>query len=63
MTNVVSMNDHLQKTWDAYVSAREIAEATRKLEDGVAAGKAWRRWLDLYMTTEQRSYLGARASA
>lgn len=63
MTNVVSLEDHVSKAWDAYVAAQRLATVTEKIEDGKAAGRAWRRWLDLYMTPDQRAYLGERVSA
>ena len=37
----------------------EDAEATLEREDAEAAGRAWRRWLDIWMTREQREALGA----
>lgn len=43
--------------WADYCAARQQAEATLAVEDGIAAGKAWRRWLDLFMSAEQRESL------
>lgn len=61
--NVVSISDHQQKAWDAYIAARSLADETRSMSDGIVAARAWRRWLDLFMTTEQREILDRRASA
>lgn len=36
------------ETWDAYVAARELADRTKKIEDGIAASKAWRAWVELF---------------
>jgi hypothetical protein len=47
----------IEETWGAYCAARMQAEATLSVEDGIAAGKAWRRWLDLFMTMDQRESL------
>lgn len=58
MNTVVIMQDHLARAWDAYVAASALAQSTRRIEDGIAAGRAWRRWLDLFMSQEQREYLG-----
>jgi hypothetical protein len=38
----------VQAAWDAYCAARARAEATQKIEDGIAAGQAWRQWLELF---------------
>lgn len=43
--------------WADYCAARKQAEATLAVEDGIAAGKAWRRWLDLFMSMDQRESL------
>jgi hypothetical protein len=47
----------IEKAWDEYCSARMQAEATLDVQDGIAAGKAWRRWLDLFMSMDQRESL------
>lgn len=38
----------LQSLWDAYQAAREKAEASHDILDGIAAGKAWARWLAVF---------------
>jgi hypothetical protein len=45
------------EAWDAYVSAQSLAQSTGDVEDGIAAGRAWRRWLDLFMTSVQRNFV------
>jgi hypothetical protein len=47
----------IDETWAEYCSARLQAESTMAVEDGIAAGKAWRRWLDLFMSLDQRESL------
>ncbi|NBJ13319.1 hypothetical protein [Microvirga arsenatis] len=47
----------IEETWAQYCAARMQAEATLSVEDGIAAGKAWRRWLDLFMSGDQRESL------
>lgn len=32
--------------WHAYLTARDKAEKSRDVADGIAAGKAWAAWLD-----------------
>jgi hypothetical protein len=38
----------VQDAWDAYLVAREKVETSRDVMDAIAAGKAWRRFLDLF---------------
>ena len=64
MINVIVLNDHVAKAWEAYTAAQQLAATTGKLEDGIAAGRAWRRWLSLFMDEEQKAFIGGkRASA
>lgn len=35
-----------QDLWEAYLAARDKAEKSRDIADGMAAGKAWAAWLD-----------------
>lgn len=37
-----------RQAWQAYLAARERAEKSGRIEDGIAAGKAWARWLRLF---------------
>ncbi len=39
----------VQAAWDAYVVARDKAERSNDVADGIAAGKAWREFLDLFV--------------
>lgn len=47
----------IEAAWSAYVAALNQANQTLAVQDGIAAGKAWRRWLDLFMTADQREWL------
>lgn len=47
----------INEAWQAYCTARKQAETTWAVEDGIAAGRAWRRWIDLFMTADQRTAL------
>lgn len=38
----------IDAAWAAYLAARERAEHSRDVEDGIAAGKAWRAFLELF---------------
>ncbi len=57
MSNVVSINDRRSKLWEDYVTAQRVAQQTCRIEDGIEAGHAWKRWLNVYMTPEQRQYI------
>lgn len=38
----------VQQAWDRYLEARDRAECSRDVSDGIAAGKAWRTFLELF---------------
>jgi hypothetical protein len=62
MNNIVNIRDHQQLLWDSFVSAQRLAQSTGSVEDGIAAGRAWRRWLDIFMTEEQREALSRKSA-
>lgn len=39
-------DERTQTLWEAYLAARDRAERSRDVADGIAAGKAWAAWLD-----------------
>jgi hypothetical protein len=56
-SNVISLQDHFDRRWAVWIEAQNRAQQTQSIEDGKAAGRAWRRWLELFMTPEQRDFL------
>lgn len=38
----------LEQAWAAYVDAAAKAWSTMSIADGIAAGQAWRAWLELF---------------
>ncbi|SEG61225.1 hypothetical protein [Bosea lathyri] len=40
--------DHVTRLWNEYVAAQNRAKETLSIQDGLAAGKAWGRWLRVY---------------
>ena len=38
-----------QTMWQAYLDARDKAELSRDIEDGIAAGKAWALWAESFL--------------
>jgi hypothetical protein len=57
MAEIISISRNRDKLWEQYVAAQRRAQESGDLTDGIEAGHAWRRWLDLYMTPEQRSFV------
>lgn len=41
-------DERVRDLWDAYLKARDKAERSRDIADGMAAGKAWAAWLDSF---------------
>lgn len=37
------------QAWTIYVECARRAQATRRLDDGIAAGKAWAQFIDLFV--------------
>jgi hypothetical protein len=58
MSNVVSINKAADEAFHAYCAAARRAQVTLDREDAEEAGRAWRRWLDIWMTREQREFIG-----
>lgn len=54
---VIPIHDHLDRRWALYVSAHKRAQETQSIEDGIAAGRAWREWLNLFMSSDQRNFI------
>lgn len=44
----VERDGKLQALWSAYNAARAKAQSSGRIEDGIAAGKAWAAWLDAF---------------
>lgn len=56
---IISITAKLETVWQEYVTAAQKAQTTLDINDGIAAGKAYRRWLDLFLTDDQKAKLGA----
>lgn len=48
MTERFPTDSELQNAWDDYLCMRDEAERTRNLNDGILAGKMWRRFIYLF---------------
>lgn len=44
----VPITKALELRWQAFSEAAQLAQKTMRIEDGIAAGKAWRRWLEAF---------------
>ena len=54
-----SDNERIQsEAFEAYVEAKRRVEETASLADGIAAGLAFRRFLDVFLTPNQARALG-----
>lgn len=61
IVNLTARRDEmLDVRWNAYVVAQRRAQASLAIEDGKAAGRAWRQWLDLWMNEDQREWTGGK---
>ena len=56
---VIPITIKLDAAWADYLDRKAKAEASGELTDGIEAGRAWRRWLDLFVTEDQRKIMGA----
>lgn len=53
MTERFPDDNELQCAWDDYLDAKDHAERTRNLNDGITAGKMWRRFIYLFCDPEK----------
>jgi hypothetical protein len=42
----------VERRWDAYLAAKRQADATGDYADGLAAGRAWAAFLDMFLPPE-----------
>lgn len=55
---IIPITSRQEAAWQHYVAAAAKAQSTHDINDGIAAGRAWRQWLELFMTDDQRKNLG-----
>jgi hypothetical protein len=55
---VIPIRGKLEASWQEYVDAVRKHTATLNIDDGIATGRAYRRWLELFLTDDQRSKIG-----
>jgi hypothetical protein len=64
--SVVNLNTERERreaaAWAAYVSAKDLADRSRNIEDGKRAARAWCAFLELYQTPAQSEFMGATVS-
>lgn len=48
MTERFPTDNELQCAWDDYLVARDEAERSKSISDGILAGKMWRRFIYLF---------------
>lgn len=54
--------DHMEaeRLWQAWLDARKVAQASDRIEDGIAAGHAWAAFLALFARIEKPAQDGGR---
>lgn len=69
MSDIMPIETRPDRLWREYCEAREKAERSTAIEDGIAAGRAWRRFLAEFDGTangggmnDQRSSIALRAA-
>lgn len=45
---IIPIRTEEARLWDEYLAAKDRAEQTRRLADGIAAGRAWARFLQSF---------------
>ncbi len=45
-------DERADELWEEYRRAAQKAQATLDIDDGVAAGRAWRAWLDQFRAVQ-----------
>lgn len=56
---IIPIDHKANKLFEEYVEALERVQQTKLLEDGIRAGKAYRRFLDTFLSAEQRQFMGS----
>lgn len=49
---IIPIRSEEARLWDEYLEAKDRADRTRRLEDGIAAGKAWAAFHELFLNPE-----------
>ncbi len=52
---VAAVDDRLEALWAAYTAAAARAQASGRIEDGIAAGQAWAVWLGAFAPVPQHA--------
>lgn len=55
---IIPINHRVEIAWAEYLDRKAIAERTGLIDDGIELGKAYRRFLDLFLTDDQRKSIG-----
>jgi hypothetical protein len=51
---IISIAKRLDEAWSHYIECKERAEVTLRMDDGIKAGRAWARWLELFVPSHFR---------
>ncbi len=56
---IIPITSRLEEVWNDYIAKLKKANDTCHIDGGIAAGRAYRKWLDLFLSEEERKKLGA----
>lgn len=54
---IIDMNERAREAWEAYVCAKDRALYTMDFQDALAAGRAWRTFLNLFVGPDMKMSL------
>ena len=57
--NLATLITRRTKLWADYVRLSEVAQETMNLDDGIAAGRAWKAFMDDFLEPSQRTDMDA----
>lgn len=55
---IIPISQPLEKAWAEYLECTLRANQSKRIEDGIEAGRAWRRWLELFLSDDLRKLRG-----
>lgn len=54
-SSVAADNDRLEALWASYTAAATRAQASGRIDDGIAAGQAWAAWLGAFVRVPRQT--------
>ena len=57
MNSVTRLTTYTETAWERYIAAKERADETHNMDDGIEAARAWRAWLAEFMNDDEIAFL------